>query len=183
MGEKNMTPTKASKPINWNFWLGAGVVLILFMAFSLPSLIILAVGLLPTGVAFIIDRSDQKSGTFCVGGMNLSGVLPFIIKLWSDNHTLVVAIEIVSDIFSLLIMYAAAGFGWMMFLTVPPVIASFLSVISQTRVKVLKASQRKILDEWGPEIATNSEQNIDENGIVTLHTDDNAEPVTEEGAG
>ena len=47
--------------------------MILFMAFSLPSLIILAVGLLPTGVAFIIDRSDQKSGTFCVGGMNLSG--------------------------------------------------------------------------------------------------------------
>ena len=178
-----MAPPKASKTTNWNFWLGAGVVLVLFMAFSLPSLIILTVGLLPTGVAFIIDRSDQKSGTFCVGGMNLSGVVPFIIKLWADKHTLVVAIEIVSDIFSLLIMYAAAGFGWMMFLTLPPVIASFLSVVSQTRVKVLKASQRKILDEWGPEIATNSEPGTDENTKATEHMVGNAEPLAEEGTG
>ena len=178
-----MTSPRTSKTINWNFWLGAGVVLVLFMAFSLPTLIILTVGLLPTGVAFVIDRSDQKSGTFCVGGMNMSGVIPFIIKLWADNHTLVVAIEIVSDIFSLLIMYAAAGFGWMMFLTVPPVIASFLSVISQTRVKFLKASQRKILDEWGPEIATNSETNIEEDRIGAEHIGDNAEPVAEKGTG
>ena len=106
-----MAPPKTSKTINWNFWLGAGVVLVLFMAFSLPSLIILTVGLLPTGVAFIIDRSDQKSGTFCVGGMNLSGVVPFIIKLWADKHTLVVAIEIVSDIFSLLIINFGIGFS------------------------------------------------------------------------
>ena len=178
-----MTPPRASKTINWNFWLGVSVVLILFMIFSLPSLIVLTVGLLPTGVAFIIDRSDQKSGTFCVGGMNISGVVPFIFKLWSDNHTIVVAIEIVSDIFSLLIMYAAAGLGWIMFLTVPPIIASFLSVISQTRVKVLKASQNKILDEWGPEIATNSETNIDGDGIDAEHTDGSEQPVTEEGAG
>ena len=178
-----MAPPKTSKTINWNFWLGASVVLILFMAFSLPSLIILTVGLLPTGVAFIIDRSEQKSGTFCVGGMNLSGVLPFIIKLWADNHTLIVAIEIVSDVFSLLIMYAAAGFGWMMFLTVPPVIASFLSVISQTRVKVLRASQKKILDEWGPEIATNSEINIDGNTTATEPMLGNSEPLAEEGPG
>ena len=178
-----MAPPNTSKTINWNFWLGAGVVLILFMAFSLPSLIILTVGLLPTGVAFIIDRSEQKSGTFCVGGMNLSGVLPFIFKLWADNHTLIVAIEIVSDVFSLLIMYAAAGFGWMMFLTVPPVIASFLSVISQTRVKVLRANQKTILDEWGPDIATNSEANTDGNTPAREEMVGNTEPLAENGTG
>ena len=79
-------------------------------------------------------------------------------------------------------MYAAAGLGWMMFLTVPPIIASFLSVISQTRVKVLKASQNKILDEWGQKLQNNSETNIDGNGIDAEHTDGSEQPVTKEGS-
>ena len=152
-----MATSNTSAGFNWTLGLGIGLILILFMVFSLPSLIVLSIGLLPTAVAFIVDRSDHKSGAFCVGGMNFSGVLPFIIKLWSESHTVIAAIEIISDIFSLLIMYAAAGFGWMMFLAIPPVISSFLTVISQTRVKVLRANQQKIVDEWGPGVITSSE--------------------------
>ena len=165
-----MTLLKSSDGLNWNLALGIGVTLVFFMAFSLPSLIVLSVGLLPTGVAFIIDRSDHKSGTFCVGGMNLTGVLPFIIKLWSGTHTVAAAIEIISDIFSLLIMYAAAGFGWMMFLAIPPVIQSFLAVISQTRLKVLRANQKKIIEEWGPEVVA-----IPDDLMVEDLQEDNAE--------
>ena len=153
-----MAASNSSRGFNWNLGLGIAVVLVSFMAFSLPSLIVLSIGLLPTGVAYIIDRSEHKSGTFCVGGMNFSGVLPFAMKLWADNHTIVAAVEIVSDVFSLLIMYAAAGFGWLMFLAIPPVISSFLSVVSQTRLKVLRANQKKIEDEWGPEVVTKSDE-------------------------
>ena len=166
-----MATSNSSTGTNWNLGLGIGVILVFFMAFSLPSLILLAVGLLPTGVAFIIDRSKHKSGTFCVGGMNLSGVLPFIIKLWADNHTVAAAIDIISDIFSLLIMYAAAGFGWMMFLAIPPVISSFLSVVSQTRLKVLRANQDKIVDEWGPEVAADTNEFVDDASKNELEQD------------
>ena len=153
-----MATSNTSAGFNWTLGFGIGLILILFMVFSLPSLIVLSIGLLPTAVAFIVDRSDHKSGTFCVGGMNFSGVLPFIIKLWSESHTVIAAIEIISDIFSLLIMYAAAGFGWMMFLAIPPVISSFLSVISQTRLKALRANQKRIIDQWGPEVVIDSNE-------------------------
>ena len=125
----------------------------LLTAFSLPSLIVFTVGLLPTGVAFIVDRSDQKTGTFCVGGMNLCGVVPYVMKLWTGKHTTSAATEIISDVLSLLVMYAAAGFGWILFLAIPPVVATFLSVVAQTRVKALRASQQEIVNEWGPEVA------------------------------
>ena len=146
--------SNTSEGINWNLILGIGAILVLLTAFSLPSLIVFTVGLLPTGVAFIVDRSDQKTGTFCVGGMNLCGVFPYVIKLWTDKHTTSAATEIISDVLSLLVMYAAAGFGWIIFLAIPPVVATFLSVIAQTRVKALRASQQEIVNEWGPEVAS-----------------------------
>ena len=148
-----MAMSNTSEGLNWNLILGVGAVLALLIAFSLPSLIVLMVGLLPTGVAFIIDRSDQRTGTFCVGGMNLCGVFPYVLELWTENHTTTAAKEIVSDVLSLLVMYAAAGFGWMIFLAIPPVIATFLSIIAQTRVKALRATQQEIVNTWGPEVA------------------------------
>lgn len=152
-----MAMSGASQGLNWNVILGIGTVLVLITALSLPSLIVLAIGLLPTGVAYIIDRNEQKAGTFCVGGMNMCGVFPYVMKLWTDSHTVAAAAATVSDIFALLIMYAAAGFGWMMFLAVPPVIAAFLSVIAQARVKMLRAAQQEIMEEWGPEVAAVNE--------------------------
>jgi len=146
--------SNTSEGINWNLILGIGAVLVLLTAFSLPSLIVFTVGLLPTGVAFIVDRSDQKTGTFCVGGMNLCGVVPYVMKLWTGKHTTSAATEIISDVLSLLVMYAAAGFGWILFLAIPPVVATFLSVIAQSRVKALRASQQEIVNEWGPEVAS-----------------------------
>ena len=146
--------SNTSEGINWNLILGIGAILVLLTAFSLPSLIVFTVGLLPTGVAFIVDRSDQKTGTFCVGGMNLCGVVPYVMKLWTGKHTTSAATEIISDVLSLLVMYAAAGFGWIIFLAIPPVVATFLSVIAQSRVKALRASQQEIVNEWGPEVAS-----------------------------
>ncbi len=146
--------SNTSEGINWNLILGIGAILVLLTAFSLPSLIVFTVGLLPTGVAFIVDRSDQKTGTFCVGGMNLCGVVPYVMKLWTGKHTTSAATEIISDVLSLLVMYAAAGFGWILFLAIPPVVATFLSVIAQSRVKALRASQQEIVNEWGPEVAS-----------------------------
>ena len=149
-----MAMSNVSEGRNWNLILGIGVVLVMLAAFSLPSLIVFTVGLLPTGVAFIIDRSDQKTGTFCVGGMNLCGVFPYVMKLWTENHSPAAAMEIISDVLSLLIMYAAAGFGWMIFLAIPPVIATFLSIMAQARVKALRATQNEIVEEWGQEVAS-----------------------------
>jgi hypothetical protein len=143
---------------NWNLILGVGTVLVFLIYFSMPTLIVLIPGMLPTGVAWICDRTEQKYATFCVGGLNLCGVFPYLMKLWTDDHSITAASGIISDVFSLMVMYSAAGFGWMMFMAIPPVVSAFLNVLAQSRVTTLRATQEEIVTEWGPEVTMSDDQ-------------------------
>jgi hypothetical protein len=85
------------------------------------------------------------------------------------------AMEIMGDVFTIAIIFAAAGFGWMLFLSIPPVITSFLTVITETRVKSLKTIQKHIVDEWGI-------SEIEENDLNKgMHLDDEDPTEANEG--
>lgn len=118
-----------------------------------PTMIVLFFGMLPTLVAFIIDRSEQKSATFCVGSINFIGVFPYIMDLWIDNNTLDAAINNVTDLFAMLIMYSASAFGWLLFMAMPTVVASFVTVLQQRKVAQLRGQQKELMEEWGAEVA------------------------------
>jgi len=143
-----------SDSINWTKVLWISAIMVLIAILAMPTLVVVIIGMLPTGVAAIIDRSEQKFGTFCVGGLNLCGVFPYLIKLWTDNLQMAGATGMISDVFTLFVMYSAAAFGWMMFLALPPVISSFLTVMAESRVKTLRSLQRDIIEEWGPEVSS-----------------------------
>ena len=117
---------------------------------------ILSLGMLPTLVAFFCDQTEHKYAAYCVGGLNFCGTLPFLLKLISD-HSLSAAMNIMGNVFSLAIILGAAGFGWVLFLSVPPVISSFLIIMSDSRVKSLKITQQKIIDEWGSSVVEDNE--------------------------
>ena len=132
-------------------WIALTLVGVLII--SLPSVILLFFGMLPTVVALIVDRTRQKYAVFCVGGMNFSGIFPYLLDLWAGEHTAGSAMEILTDVFSLLLMYGAAGFGWMIFIAVPPVVGAFLTVMAQRRVSQLRRDQKELIEEWGEDVA------------------------------
>jgi len=134
------------------FW--GSVILVLTMMISLPTVMIIGVGMLPTIVAGLIDRSDQKFSMFCVGGLNFAGVFPYLMQVWSEDHSIANAGSILTDLFTLTIMFSSAGFGWMLVIAVPPVITAFLAVLDKTKLKQLKAQQQGIVEEWGDSAAT-----------------------------
>jgi hypothetical protein len=47
----------------------------------LPSTILLAAGMIPTAVAYVVDRDPDKTAPMTVGGLNLAGVVTFLISL------------------------------------------------------------------------------------------------------
>lgn len=147
----------AGKGPSVTIWLWGGGLIALWGIISPSSLLILSLGMLPALVAYFCDRTEQKFALYCVGGLNFCGVLPFILKL-TDDHSFEAAVAIMSNVFSLAIIFAAAGFGWLMFLSIPPVVSSFLTVMAEARVKALKAIQKKVVDEWGSNISTDAEQ-------------------------
>jgi hypothetical protein len=50
-------------------------------------------------------------------------------------------------------MYSAAAFGYLMYMVIPPMVTTFLNVMAQRRIALLRAAQKKIIGEWGPEVA------------------------------
>ena len=137
-------------------WMWGAFIISLWMILSPSSLMILSLGMLPTLVAFFCDQTEHKYAVYCVGGLNFCGTLPFLLKLISD-HTLSAAMNIMGNVFSLAIILGAAGFGWVLFLSIPPVISSFLIIMSDSRVKSLKITQQKIIDEWGSSVVEDNE--------------------------
>jgi hypothetical protein len=130
-------------------WLWGAAILSMIVILTPATMIVFSLGALPTAVAWLCDRTKEKFATLCVGGLNVCGVFPYLLKIWFDDHSIDAALNIVSDVFALVIMYAAAGFGWALFLSIPPVVAAFLNVIAQSRVTYIRSVQKSITDEWG----------------------------------
>ena len=148
MAPQPASTRSALKPLLW------ALTVALVMIVSLGSVMLLFIGMLPTLVAFLIDRTPKKYSTFCVGGLNFCGVFPSLLDLWTGANSVNASIDYMTDPFRLIVMYGAAAFGWLLFAMLPPVIGAILAVNAQRRVAQLRGTQRELIAEWGPEIAT-----------------------------
>jgi hypothetical protein len=154
MGKNSKAPKKADffKQNQLILCLSVGFVVMVIM--SLPTVMVIVFALLPTFVAFIVDKTPGKSAVICVGSLNLCGVLPYLIDLWTGENSMDGAILILTDVFSLVVIYGASAFGWMIFQSLPPIVATFITILAQSRVSSLRSAQRKFIEEWGSDVAT-----------------------------
>ena len=56
--------------------------------FSLPTVIVVVFTMLPTLAAYFSERGPHRYAWLCVGGLNFSGVVPFLFGLWFKVDTL-----------------------------------------------------------------------------------------------
>lgn len=143
----------------------------------LPTVVLLAFAMLPTAVAFVVERGNYRYGFICVGGFNFAGVSPYLLNMWFERHDITMALDTLSNVFALMLIYGAAGFGWLLYAVTPTLVGSFLSLTSSRRVAKLRADQRKLVEQWGPEVMDSAE---DEIGSAA---GDGAEPGSPEPAG
>jgi hypothetical protein len=132
----------------WGAIIFVGVVVI-----SPETVILVAFGMLPTISAFIIDRTPQKHAGTCVGGLNFCGLFSYILDLWAGGADVAAAMQIITDPYAILVIFSSAAFGWMLFMTIPPVVSTFLTVMSQRRVGLLRVTQKELIEEWGEAVA------------------------------
>ncbi len=146
-------PPKQQRPgRGLRFWLYVLLIAVTMIAVAFPTIIVLTVGMLPALAAFVTDRTDQKYGFFCIGSLNFTGVFPYLMDLWSGNHNIPGALDIITDVFALSVMYGSAMAGWIIYTVIPPVITSFMTVLTERRLSALRANQRRVIDEWGDEV-------------------------------
>ncbi len=155
------------KPLLW-------VVLLSIILLKFPeSVVVLLIGLLPTMVAFVVDKSSGKYATFCVGSMNITGIFPSIFELWAGNNNMSQAIQIITDVFDLVIMYGAAGFGWILYIIIPSAVSTLLTIMGQRRIARSRNRQRELIGEWGKDVAARPEL---ESGLVKNDSSNSPSP-------
>lgn len=117
-----------------------------------PTMIVLMFALLPSGVAFIMERGKGVYGGVCVGAMNLAGASPYLVDLWFDGHTVEAAFGILTDVFAILIIYGSAAFGWAIYATTPSIVSTFMTMTAGRRIDALKEQQKELVLKWGPDV-------------------------------
>ena len=128
--------------------------LLALVPFSLPTLLLLFVGMLPTLAAALLERGTAKQAWVSVGGLNFAGLSNWLLNLWFAHHTLGYAVAQLKTITPLLVAYAAAALGWALYLAMPPLVNAVTAVTSRRRVITLAAEQRKLIEQWGEEVVS-----------------------------
>lgn len=117
------------------------------------ALIILFVGMAPTAVAIFIDRDPQKFASISVAAMNFAGLSPTLVDFVLGAASFSRALELVSNVFVLVVIYGAAAVGWVLVLALPPAAAIVLGVITDSRIQALRKEQRRLIEVWGEDVA------------------------------
>jgi hypothetical protein len=133
-------------------FVGTCVLLAMFV-FTLPSMILFCFGMIPTMVAYLIDPFRSKYCARSVGMLNLAGVVPFLMKLWSENNTVSGVMDLLADPFSWLVMFGAAAMGWLIYLGVPTLVSVYKVIRAEQTIGVLKERQKELMEEWGEKVS------------------------------
>ncbi len=138
-----------------------GVIVVGVCVWVLPTVLVLVIGMVPTIVAFFTDRRREKYAAFCVGAMNLLGVLPVALGMWTRDHTMDSAMRNVTNVFNWFLMYGAAAIGWGLYSVTPAIVAFVLRLQIERRISKMQGYQRELIDEWG-EGVTDSAKSAEE---------------------
>jgi hypothetical protein len=141
---------------------GGGLLTFLILAapagmFAMPTALLFAVGMIPSLVAYVVDRDPDKTAPMTVAPLNLCGILPFTMDMWKHQHTMQVATHALGDPLTWLVMYGAAAIGWALYFLVPPIVTNFEVMRAQARIDNLNGKKKDLADEWGGDVALTDE--------------------------
>ena len=118
----------------------------------IPTVIVLAVACIPTGVAFIMHRGKGYLGVITIGAMNMAGATPYLFDLWFGEHTVDGAIDIITNVFAWLVFYGTAMFGWALYSVTPSVVSTFMTMTAGHRISMLREQQSGLVEKWGSDV-------------------------------
>jgi hypothetical protein len=128
------------------------VLLPLITLVAFHSVVLLLVGMAPTLVALFVDRRPEKYSAYCVGGFNLCGAIPYVLKLFMNGHDFQALAKVLSDPLAWIAMYGAAAVGWGVFHYTPEIVLRISTMKERQMIASLKKRQEQLVEEWGNEI-------------------------------
>ena len=124
----------------------------LLAAVSLPLCVVLAAGMLPTGVALLVDRSPRRYLAWTVGASNLAGMVWPVAALLRSELSLRGALHMLGDPRNWLAMYGGAAIGWGLSEAMPILARVILEFRANEAERKLRRRAAQLEDEWGGEV-------------------------------
>ncbi len=129
-----------------------GFFFVMVAVLVLPTTIVLAVGMLPTMAAMIGSSAGKGSKVLTIGMMNLAGCFPFLLPLWASDHTVGQALSILMDIRSIIVMYCAAGIGYLIDWAMAGIVNTIMVQRASGRLDDVRKRQARLIERWGEEV-------------------------------
>lgn len=139
------------------------VAALLLSVVFLPTTLLLCIGMMPTLVAALVDRSRRKTKAITVGSINLAGCTPFMLEMWMQGQTFEKAVEIIVNPTAIIVMYMAAAVGYLIDWAMSGIVASVLYQKGLSRRGEIQKRQRELIERWGEEVTGNIP--LDEHGF------------------
>jgi cobalamin biosynthesis protein CobD/CbiB len=130
--------------------IGLGILLYIFR----PTAVVLIFGLFPTAIAFLMDRTPERHGVISVGAMNMAGVLPILVLLWTQDHSVAHAVKQLSDPLNGAVIVLTSLIGLTIYLAAPSLAMFVLRFRLTRREREVEQRQRDLEMAWGRDVAS-----------------------------
>lgn len=117
---------------------------------SLPIIIILLIGLLPTITTILIDSRNTNKITI-IGCFNMAGTFICAANLLNQYNN-GINITILGNVFSIIIVLGISALGMIIYFELPNLFIMASKASAQRRLHNIENKLEKITAEWGPEI-------------------------------
>ncbi len=136
--------------------IGAVLLLIAFI----PVGLLLFVGMMPTIVAGLIDKTKERVKSLTVGFLNFAGCYPYILLILNaKEEPLSVSYDLVTDPYVIVVIYGAALLGYLVEWSVSGIVAALLFSTGEKRLVDIKKEQKDLVAKWGKEVTGEYELN------------------------
>ncbi len=146
-----MAKRKKSSARTWKAQILLIVSMIAGVMFAAVS-VIMVVGMVPTIVAGVVDRTKGKVRTLTVGAMNFAGCAPFMIEVFKSGNNISTAITYILQPRTIVVMYFAAGMGYLIDWAMTGIVSSIMVQKAKKRIKDIQKQQKDLVERWGPEV-------------------------------
>ena len=125
---------------------------ILLAAAFLPTAFFLFISLLPFFVAYFTDKSKKKTRTITVGALNFAGCVPFLMEMWTTDHSLDKAFAMLFSVIPIIVVYAAAAVGYIIDWAMTYIVSNLLYQRGLARKKAIEKRQADLIERWGQDV-------------------------------
>lgn len=119
----------------------------------LPTTILLVVGMLPTLVARLTDRSPERLKVVTVGCMNFAGCFPPWFDMIQTGHKIDNSLAILSEPLTIVVMYSCAVIGYLIEWISTIVVSGVMVQRGKARLELIQKTQGEFAERWGPEVS------------------------------